>query len=382
MRKTLSFILLSLALVFTGCGSNVSDQPAQPDPVIEDSGAVDSGDEASVQQVVDEEVEPEDTSAEQPIEEITEIPDGAWDELQAYISGNSELAGIIPLNVCMFDVTEDGHEEICATLCYEDDADKRRIAIYDLENGKGYTLSGGSFYSYSIEGIEDGFLLITGTDKAGVEENVTGTVIFSYRWPVFIDNLDMLKSGLPYKIINMFGICAEELLPGDTSSGDYLSSMDFYYVREMLYKVGGIFYGTDRYEEEVSYGDGEIEHLQTELRRMPYDDWVYLVEEVFMEEDAANLLANLDKSFSGEVAVYYNEDDDCIYLEQGLIGDIIEWEVSDISKEGNRYVITYHVIGGEWLWTAEVTIEEADNTYGYSLISIEIINQAKDVERV
>lgn len=115
---------------------------------------------------------------------------------------------------------------------------------------------------------------------------------------------------------------------------------------------------------------------------MPYDDWVYLVEEVFMEEDAANLLANLDKSFSGEVAVYYNEDDDCIYLEQGLIGDIIEWEVSDISKEGNRYVITYHVIGGEWLWTAEVTIEEADNTYGYSLISIEIINQAKDVERV
>jgi len=49
----------------------------------------------------------------------------------------------------------------------------------------------------------------------------------------------------------MFGYCAEELLPGDTSSGDYLSSIDFYYVRWMLYKVSGIFYGTDLVEQEV-----------------------------------------------------------------------------------------------------------------------------------
>ena len=73
-------------------------------------------------------------------------------------------------------------------------------------------------------------------------------------------------------------------------------------------------------------------------------------------------------------------DDDCIYLEQGMIGDIMDWEISDVSKVGNRYILTYDVYGGDWLWTAAVTIEDADNTYGYRLISVEIIEEAEDVD--
>ena len=148
----------------------------------------------------------------------------------------------------------------------------------------------------------------------------------------------------------MFGYCAEEQLPGDTSSGDYLSSIDFYYVRWMLYKVSGIFYGTD------------------------------LVEEVFMEEDAGNLFANLDDSFRGEIAVYYSSGDDYIYLHQGAIGDIIEWNLESIFQECTRYVLKYDIYGNEWLWTTEVTIEEADNTYGYRLISIETVDESDGME--
>ena len=75
--------------------------------------------------------------------------------------------------------------------------------------------------------------------------------------------------------------------------------------------------------------------------------------------------------------VYYNQDDDCIYLEMGMIGDVVEWEITDASKEGRRYVLTYDVLAPDGLlWTADVTIEEADNTYGYRLISIEITDAA------
>lgn len=44
--------------------------------------------------------------------------------------------------------------------------------------------------------------------------------------------------------------------------------------------------------------------------------------------------------------------------------------------------MTYDILDIEdkWMWTAEVTIEEADNIYGYRLISVEIIDEAEDVD--
>ena len=104
-----------------------------------------------------------------------------------------------------------------------------------------------------------------------------------------------------------------------------------------------------------------------------------------MEEDAETLFAKLDESFSGETSVYYNPDDDCIYLEKGMMGDMVTCRATDAYKDGTRYILTYDIldildIEDKWMWTAEVTIEEADNIYGYRLISVEIIDEAEDVD--
>lgn len=448
MRKILSLIMLSLILVFTGCGNK---EPDNPTPVIDDAGededekdeTADSDTLVKYQLILDygfvsdetsyaegDKVEvhynifatdtdysfytdSEDVELKQKYDEkkgyvitfimpahdvslhvnsvnsmdycypseFNDVPEDAWVELLKYVGSRTQLMGTMPINVCMADVTEDGYEDICATFFTGSGIVTRMIVIYDMEKHRGYTLSYRGTYDYVIEDIEDGILLVRRIDFNNEEPDVTGTVVISSGYPIFIEDVDMLKQGLSYKTISMFGYCAEELLPGETSSGDYLSSMDFYYVKEMLYKVSGIFYGTDLAEEEVSYGpDYEPETLPTSLRRMPYDEWVYLIEEVFMEEDSDNLFANLDDKFQGELAVYYSPDDDYIYLEQGAIGDIIEWNLEAISQEGSRYVLTYDVFGFEWLWTAEVTIEEADNTYGYSLVSIEITDEAEDVD--
>ena len=186
----------------------------------------------------------------------------------------------------------------------------------------------------------------------------------------------------------MFGSCARYLLPGDTSSGDYLSSMEYQYVENMLYALSGDYYVTEIAEEVVDYDYGSetvTERVPVERRVMPYDEWECLIEEVFMEEDAETLFAKLDESFSGETSVYYNPDDDCIYLEKGLMGDMVTCRATDAYKDGTRYILTYDIldildIEDKWMWTAEVTIEEADNIYGYRLISVEIIDEAEDVD--
>ena len=302
-----------------------------------------------------------------------EVPEDAWNALLKYVGSRTQLMATVPVSVCMADVTEDGHDDVCATFITGSGFVTSMIVIYDTEKKRGYTLSHRGTYDYEIDGIDDGILLVTRREYAS-EEAVTGTVVISRGWPLFIEDIDILKQGLPYWAINMFGVCALDLQPGDTSSGDYLSSMDFFYVREMLYEVSGIFYGSEMYEQEVTYDEDRIETLPTTLIRMPYDEWVYMIEEVFMEEDADDLFAKLDDSFHGEIAVYYNSEDDYIYLQQGAIGKITSAEITGILKEGTGYVLTYDVIGGEGdvLATVKVTIEEADNTYGYRLISVKL----------
>ena len=394
MKKILSLIMLSLILVFSGCG-NI--EPDNPEPVIDDVVEDENDDVGNDEDDNDEpgtpvttvampdpdvslQADSDDSTENHYPDEYNEIPSEAWEEMLKYVAGRTQLMGTIPANACMADATEDGYEDVCATFYTGSGIVTQMVVIYDVEKHRGYTLSQRGTYDYVIEGVEDGILLVTRSDYDHEEPDVTGAVVISFGYPIFIEDIDMLKQGLSYKTISMFGYCAEELLPGDTASGDYLSSMDFYYVRWMLYKVSGIFYGTDQVEQEVADGMyGEPEKVPTSLRRMPYEDWVHLVEEVFMEEDAGNLFANLDDSFRGEIAVYYSPEDDYIYLQQGAIGDIIEWNLESIFQEGTRYVLKYDIYGNEWLWTTEVTIEEADNTYGYRLISIETVDEAAGI---
>ena len=428
MKKLFGLMMLSLMLIFSGCGKEVADQP---EPVVEDE----QDDTVKYQLILDYGFESKKTSYAEgdkvkvyyniiatdtdysfytdsedvelkrdyddkkgfvisfimPAHDVAlhvdsvnsmeyhpqtfnDVPDEAMNEFLDYVDNKSGFSGAMPVNICMFDMTEDGYEDICGTFY----TDSYVVIVYDPAERHGYALDGGKYYDFMIDGIEDGLLLVTRTDLSYEEEDLTGALVLSHDWLVIIEETEALKMGLSYKTICMFGLCAKELLPGDTSGGDYLSSMDFDYVRIMLYSVSRIFYETEMYEEHVSYEpDSEPEAVPVYLVKMPYDEWKYLVEEVFMEEDAENLLANLDDSFYGEYSVYYNPDDDCIYLEMGMIGDVVEWEITDASKEGHRYVLTYDVLAPDGLlWTADVTIEEADNTYGYRLISIEITDAA------
>ena len=394
MKKILSLIMLSLILVFSGCGNN---EPDNPEPVIDDVVEDENDDVGNDEDDNDEpgtpvttvampdpdaslQADSDDSTENHYPDEYNEIPSDAWEEMLKYVAGRTQLMGTIPANACMADATEDGYEDVCATFYTGSGIVTQMVVIYDVEKHRGYTLSQRGTYDYVIEGVEDGILLVTRSDYDHEEPDVTGAVVISFGYPIFIEDIDMLKQGLSYKTISMFGYCAEELQPGDTASGDYLSSMDFYYVRWMLYKVSGIFYGTDQVEQEVADGMyGEPEKVPTSLRRMPYEDWVHLVEEVFMEEDAGNLFANLDDSFRGEIAVYYSPEDDYIYLQQGAIGDIMDWNLESVFIEGSRYILKYDIYGNEWLWTTEVTIEEADNTYGYRLISIETVDEAAGI---
>ncbi len=424
MKKLFGLMMLSLMLIFSGCGKDVAEQP---EPVVEDE----QDDTVKYQLILDYGFESKKTSYAEgdkvkvyyniiatdtdysfytdsedvelkrdyddkkgfvisfimPAHDVAlhvdsvnsmeyhpqtfnDVPDEAMNEFFDYVDNKSGFSGAMPVNICMFDMTEDGYEDICGTFY----TDSYVVIVYDPAERHGYALDGGKYYDFMIDGIEDGLLLVTRTDLSYEEEDVTGALVLSHDWLVIIEDTEALKMGLSYKTICMFGLCAKELLPGDTSGGDYLSSMDFYNVRVMLFSVSCIFYETEMYEEHVSYEpDSEPEAVPVYLVKMPYDEWKYLVEEVFMEEDAENLLANLDDSYHGEYSVYYNPDDDCIYLEMGMIGDVVEWEITDVSKEGHRYVLTYDVLAPDGLlWTADVTIEESDNTYGYRLISIEI----------
>ena len=424
MKKLFGLMMLSLMLIFSGCGKDVAEQP---EPVVEDE----RDDTVKYQLILDYGFESKKTSYAEgdkvkvyyniiatdtdysfytdsedvelkrdyddkkgyvisfimPAHDVSlhvdsvnsmeyhpqtfnDVSDEAMNEFFDYVDNKSGFSGAMPVNICMFDMTEDGYEDICGTFY----TDSYVVIVYDPAERHGYALDGGKYYDFMIDGIEDGLLLVTRTDLSYEEEDVTGALVLSHDWLVIIEDTEALKMGLSYKTICMFGLCAKELLPGDTSGGDYLSSMDFHNVRVMLFSVSRIFYETEMYEEHVSYEpDSEPEAVPVYLVKMSYDEWKYLVEEVFMEEDAENLLANLDDSYHGEYSVYYNPDDDCIYLEMGMIGDVVEWEITDASKEGRRYVLTYDVLAPDGLlWTADVTIEEADNTYGYRLISIEI----------
>ena len=435
MKKTINLILLSIILVFTGCGNDSLDQS---NPVIDVEQEV----SAKYLLIMDDGFESENTSYAEgdkvkvyyniiatdtdysfytdskdvelkqnydenkgyvitfimPAHDVTvhvdsvnsmvnypyafnDVSDDAMAELVGYVQDSIDFVDTLPINICMFDVTEDGYEDVCGTFYAGSENVTSIVAVYDAKEKQGYNMAGRA-YEYMIDGIEDGLLMITQTDKEHVEDDVIGTILLSHDWLLFFEDIDMLKHGLSYKTLCMFGYCAKDLLPGNTSSGDYLSSMKYPCVRQMLYHLSYLFSESEMYEQEVDYGpEYGTELIPTTLRRMPYDEWEYLVEEVFMEEDAENLLQNLDESFFGEIAVYYNPDDDCIYFQQGAIGDSVEWKVTDVYNEGSRYVVTYDVLlFSEWLWTAEVTIEESDNIYGYKLISVEIVDQIEDAD--
>ena len=85
----------------------------------------------------------------------------------------------------------------------------------------------------------------------------------------------------------------------------------------------------------------------------------------------------MDESYQDGMAVYYDPEYGYIYREMNSFKYFdFHTEVVKVDKNGSEYTITYEVYSGiantdDPAPTVNVTIEEADNRYGYSLVRIE-----------
>ena len=295
------------------------------------------------------------------------VPEDVRAEFSQYVNDNLSLMSTLMFNSCMADVTGDGYDDICSSFYTGSGIVSALIIVYDVQEKQGYKLDDRMVYDYMIEGVEDGKLLVKRTKYMG-DDTLIGTVVCQDGKMYFDDGTDTM--GVPYKVIEIFGNSAALLQDGDTSSGDYLSSMDFDYVRDFMFYF-------DKDLTELVHGVRTEEGYTTCLMKIPFDEWAYMIEEVYREDDISRLLEKLDTSYVEGSAVYYDQTDACIYLESSRVtlGDKL-YIMKNVSQNGDRYVITYDVYTA-WQLTPEVydrtvrvTIEKADNRYGYSLVSI------------
>ena len=174
--------------------------------------------------------------------------------------------------------------------------------------------------------------------------------------------------GLSKETLNLFAPCAIYLENGGyTTNGDMLSSMDYHDICDFLYdflEAAG--------SEQVHGFDYDFLTTQS---RMKYEDWEYLLTEVLNENNPEIVLSKLPNEFRGEVSVYYNPGDNYIYTERGALGWEQSAEVREVIREGDAFIITYdlYTLGSYLIGAAEVTIAEADNKYGYSLVGVDRI---------
>ena len=173
--------------------------------------------------------------------------------------------------------------------------------------------------------------------------------------------------GLSNETLNLFSPCAIYLTEGgSTANGDLLSSKDYKEIYDFLFDFLN-FAGAELIQD---FGDNP--DMPRRIRRMQYEEWDYLIRNV-LNDNPDIVRDKLPNAAEPEVTVFYNPDDNYIYTEMGALG----WEETavarEVIREGDAYIITYDCYWGGCSLTgvAEVTIAEADNKYGYSLVSIE-----------
>jgi hypothetical protein len=128
------------------------------------------------------------------------------------------------------------------------------------------------------------------------------------------------------------------------------------------------------YEDDDEYNN-HIKEIPTSLSKIPYDEWIYIMKEVYNESDAELIASKMPDKFKGEMDAYYSKTDNCIYLEMGTIGyspdDAI---VKKVEKTQDGYKITYIIYSGfgdGLLNTVDVYVTKDSNKYGYRLKKIE-----------
>ena len=322
MKKILSLILLSVMLIVSGCGKNVSDQPKpviedeQDDPVIDDE----QDDTVKYQLILDYGFESKKTS---------------------YAEG---------------DMVKVYYDLIATDTDYSfytdsDDVELKR----DYDDKKGFVIT-------FIMPAHDVSLHV---DSVNSMEYIPETE-FDY------DEVD--TKGLSEETLDLFATCAIYLETGsNTDNGDMLSSKELYEIEEFLI----CFINSDNENVEFMHDYSGGPDVPTKQWRIKYEDWECLLREVLNEKNPQNLRDKMSTEFAGEMEVYYNPDDNYIYMEVGAMGWGYEYaKVREVKTEGNTYVITYDLYSDlspvyAPYSTVDLTIAESDNKYGYSLVSVE-----------
>ena len=209
----------------------------------------------------------------------------------------------------------------------------------------------------TADGFED-------DDASGETVFVNGQPTISQK-PVFTFGLDDIA-------INNFGLCAMYMpKDADIAGGRPLSSRSYNEIEDFLFYLRANR-GTSGERFNPDTGIQESFYVST-----TYENWSYMLKELYGEEHPEEVKAMLDDGFNGEYSVYYNAEDDSVYAEAGAIElyDLFT-NVKEVHKEDDIYSITYDVYSAfstdEPIDTVKVSVQECeDNLYGYKLVGIE-----------
>ena len=345
MKKSILALLLCMALFMSGC-RNISD-------------TVDTGDQTDI--VSDHNfdyVENDDHIA---------ISEEASADFAAYVNEHLTLMGTIMCNLYMSDITGDGIDDICSTYFTGSGMISTLIIVYDIQEKQGYMLSDRCVYDYMIkEALPDGQPVVSRTNWGDRDSEVLGSIVFEEDEIFFDDGLD--KKGLSFKTLKLFEDAAIYLPAGEAGYGDYFSSRDFSEIREFLLCVD---------DNNVQLVHGRDDDHDTVLYRISYEALYDILVKIYKEQNIEKVIEKMDESYQEEMAVYYDPQYGYIYRETDSLKYFDFYtNVVNVDKNGSEYTITYEVYSGavnadNLLSTVDVTIEEADNRFGYSLVRIE-----------
>ena len=126
--------------------------------------------------------------------------------------------------------------------------------------------------------------------------------------------------------------------------------------------------------------EGDADKNILRQHRMKYDEWDYVLREVLKENHPEKVRDKLSNT-SPERNIFYNSDEDYIYMEIGCGGGYEEYAmVREVNKLADGYYsITYDLYWSNYLTgVAEITIKEADNKYGYSFEDVSYLRKTEN----
>ncbi|MCR4648867.1 MAG: hypothetical protein K5776_07290 [Lachnospiraceae bacterium] len=179
--------------------------------------------------------------------------------------------------------------------------------------------------------------------------------------------------GIPEYTLDYFGLCAMYLPEdADIAGGKPLSSKSYEDIKDFLFYLRcNSGYSGGNYDPDTQE---ELSHYV----KYTYDSWSYMLSEVYCENNPEEVKAMLENGFDGKKSVYYNPEDDSIYAESHNVSLFEYFEkTKKVTQKADRFVITYDVFSSSDyasgpVKTVDVTIETADNDYGYRLCEIEV----------